>query len=882
MKNRHYFYFVLVGILLCTSLFISCGGSSGGGGGDGSNSSAPSDGYTSGSTAPMSTSPEMKSAASDGDSTAVTLGDGTRVEVPELEGAWEAQLERDNADNALKGIIDAITEDTGLVSTGAMRKFSVSGEGDPSNLKPVITIPKSEAGTIDLETINVLRVGDVLVDGQWVTDHAMTLPASTDGNGNIRFVDPLMADGLVLTGEMAGFPALGYAPAADESQAPVQHAWVGSSRYILMTFQDDLNWRREPRLVRMIPEHSDEAVGYRRPATEAELAELAKKPICNMVLLVHGHHEDEKGGIYETTEELPWLFAYKRRVWDIFYNEILDEKYPTECTAFYEYIYPTYRPIFSPVSDKSGVRHETLGEAMGRLVEEEIEKNSQLEAMLDEDMDFNIVVAAHSQGGLVARAGFRHLPEKFKKRLYHFVSWGTPHHGAALYTLRYALQSGYDMVVDGFRLPLQNIRNSMVTGSLLKGALNAHAAIDAPGIRDLRWDAAHKNMLTILSDGEPFPEINAGNLGTIDPPLFSENLKTFNQEPYQEKADSSLTYTFLAGITPKTAELEIVDVDSGWWWQYRKQQMYRMADGTGIEKGAALNRLMMSSGNQSSDGAVPIFSQRGADIYTTADYKTASDMDHEEFYGSEPPQRSIGTKYKGALVARETLGLFRLEHESRECPYIETDRDTGEDETVLISGRVVHPLYEETKQKVGYIIDRIEARAESQEGDVIGTLSFDIEDDGSFTGEGTADGAYVVVAVFKDGSEVVNQLKYDLMFYEDDAWSWENTGENFTTRFKANPEKCINAQFLVYDAHIEHPSAIYIIFIDPSGADVSSWDRDDPFYPEEDDFRDGGRILEIDYGICGTIWDDPPLGEYTVEVLDQNRRLLISKTFELY
>ncbi|MGM0404420.1 MAG: hypothetical protein ACQEQN_11955, partial [Thermodesulfobacteriota bacterium] len=262
--------------------------------------------------------------------------------------------------------------------------------------------------------------------------------------------------------------------------------------------------------------------------------------------------------------------------------------------------------------------------------------------------------------------------------------------------------------------------------------------------------------------------------------------------------------------------------------------------------------------------------------------KTADNLDHEEFYGSEPPQRSIGTKYKGAQVARTTLGYFRLDHESRECPYIETDRDTDQDDTVLISGRVVHPLYEETKQKVGHIIDRIEARAESQEGDVIRTLSFDIEDDGSFTGEGTADGAYVVVAVFKDGSEVVNQLKYDLMFYEDEAWSWENTGENFATRFKANPEKCINAQFLVYDAHIEHPSAVYIIFIDPYGADVISWDRDDPFYPEADEFRDGGRILEIDYGVCGDIWDDPPLGEYTVEVLDQNRRVLISKTFELY
>ncbi len=205
--------------------------------------------------------------------------------------------------------------------------------------------------------------------------------------------------------------------------------------------QGSLNWNRPPYLIRMKPLPGDGAQGYRRPVTSAERAKLAKQPICNVVLLVHGHHEDEKGGSnVATSQRAPWLFNYKRLVWEQFYQEITrtqvtedgkeEPVYPYECTAFYEFIYPTYRPIFSETVDASGTRHETLGDALGVMMQQELVNDPQLKAMIQNDMPFNAMIVAHSQGGLVARAGLRQMPQELKDRAVRLVTWGTPHRGA--------------------------------------------------------------------------------------------------------------------------------------------------------------------------------------------------------------------------------------------------------------------------------------------------------------------------------------------------------------------------------------------------------------------------------------------------------------------
>lgn len=739
-------------LLISAVVLTGCNGGGGSGGSAPTQNTDALANYQPGLAASLVTGAEEFTAeSSEGESIGIILGDGSRVMVPDLSEAYSLSLTRRSTETQDTSVIE---DSAGLVPTGATRELRFFGSGDLSALKPELTVPLAEAGSINLETVNVLRVGDLWVDGELVSNQKTLLPVQVK-EGALHFIDPLMRDGL------QAYSAPLTAMAGPQAQ---QYEWSGSARYILMSFQDDLNWAREPKLVRMIPDKQSVSTGYRRPATESELEELNKQAICNVVLLVHGHNEEEKAGTYETSAETPWLFAYKRRVWDLFYREIMAEEqdvpvYPHACTAFYEYIFPTYRPIFSPVSDKNGKRHETLGESLGRLIKEEFTKNLQLKAMQDNAMHYNVIVVSHSQGGLVARSGFRHMHEEFKSRIARFISWGSPHHGAALYSLRYALQAGYDMVIDGKRLPLQAIRNNYITGSYLTDELNAQVALDAPGIRDLRWDASKKDLLKLRS---VFPDINDGNEGDIYPALYSENLATFNEVIQSELSGLSTPYTFFYGVTPKSAELELVDTNGGWWFQYQAQQLYKFSNSSSIEQGAALNRLLMASGYASSDGAVPVYSQQGAGIYGP-DTDFHSDMDHEEFYGSEPPARNAASIYKGELAAQRTFDKAELTDDSRSCPILNATIEAGASQ-VTISGQLELPAYVASKKSPGSAIARIEARQGSQQGAVISAIAISHQADGRFTGDGdpsAISGSKVaVVAVLKDGSEVARVLDY--------------------------------------------------------------------------------------------------------------------------
>jgi hypothetical protein len=747
----------------------------------------PAVAYLPGEPAPLNTTPETQSAtSSDGRAITLTLDDGTSVAIPDLPGGYEVTLER--AGNDLP-VTSSLQEMTALRATGALRRLTVRGETDPSALKPIITIPVYEAGSVDLDTLNVLRVGDVLVDGELVRDYAIMLPVSLDDDGNLRFVDPLMPDG-ILSDQATRLPSDGGNPYAqlspvrsglwgadqpryaarvaaqplqtDQAQQK-QWEWMGSAYYVLMTFQEDLNWSRPPQLVRMIPDATRPESGYRRPTTPSERAELAKKPLCNVLILVHGHNEEEKEGSYRFTAPEPWMFSYKQLVWDLLYREIMVKErqqplYPYECTAFYEFIYPTYRPIFSPVSEKTGALIPTLGESLGRLVKEELQSDPQIKAMQAQNMPFNVILVSHSQGGLVARAGFHHMPEAFKGRIVRFISWGSPHHGAALYTLRYAFQAGHDLVLDGVRLPLQNIRNSAIMGPILVGQLNANVALDTPGIRDLRWDASKKDMLDIRA---LFPSISDdATEARIQPALYSENLSIFNKTLTAETwGMKSPPYTLIYGVTSKTAALEMVDVRGGWWLQYRTQQVRRFAESTSIQQGAALNAMAMKAAHSSNDGAVPVYSQKaeGVSIYTVV---SMGDVDHEEFYGAEPGQRRDATIYLGSLTAQKTFDEADLGHPSRSCPTIEYELEQDGDDTV-ITGQVVFSLYDPRHGgdgKVGQRIERIEARGGAPAGALIKDLAFTHADDGSYRGVGKtarlSEGPITLVAVLKDKSQV--------------------------------------------------------------------------------------------------------------------------------
>jgi hypothetical protein len=412
----------------------------------------------------------------------IVLEDGTRF-------VFEGNGEPVQAEGA-RGPVDIdITvyapEFVGLRPTGSMRSLKVNGAGDPSGIKPIISIPMAEIGTINPETVVVLRVGDLGVDGDVIENQGVILPVITLENEQLKFVDAVFPECVI--------PEEGV---QQDSSARSETAWVGEVKYYLLSFDKALNWSKRPILERMVADTTAKDYGFRkrvRYLPKPEEAKIRKKPICNIVLLVHGHNEEEKDGFLGAKIASPWEFRYKRMVWDLIYERIGKNEgggLPTECTAFYEFISPTYRPIFSPLQSKSGYVMKTLGQDLGELMNNEIMSNPQIKAMLDNDMPFNLYIVAHSQGGLVTRAGLRSMDERLLKNLKKVITWGTPHYGASLMSLRYALTVGHDIIIDGNRFPLQNIGQSNAYQSFVSGI-----ALDAPGIRDMRWDWSKRELL---------------------------------------------------------------------------------------------------------------------------------------------------------------------------------------------------------------------------------------------------------------------------------------------------------------------------------------------------------------------------------------------------
>jgi len=721
--------------------------------------------YMPGEPAPSATSKITKSSESNGtDPIIITLDDETRVLIPGNEAPFQATLEKMETDLSVDEILPTGTE---LSITGSMRRLTVSGSGDALPVKPVITIPVSEAGSINPETINALRVGIMEVNGEQVESYSAILPVWKDENGNFKFVDALFPDGLTADNTKSADINNQKGTDLGENKQVSNTFWVGEVRYFLISFDKSLNWSKRPVLERMIPDSTLADNGYRRTARTASAAQrekLAKQPVCNIVILVHGHNEEEKGGYVESRINSPWEFNYKRLVWDLLYEDIAknsNKQYPTACTAFYEFISPTYRPIFSPVQDKSGIVHKTLGEDLGNMINQELFNNAQFKAMLDANMPFNLFIVAHSQGGLIARAGLRFIDPKILKNLKKVITWGSPHSGAGLYTMRYALAVGHDMIIDGVRFPMQNIGQS----NAYQSAISA-LALDAPGIRDLRWDASKKDKLRLgdlfkenSSTINEFPEseLPGGKM------FFSDNLKLFNENEGAFIGDYLQgKYKFYDATTPKNAPLEF-----GWdWWKLK--QIYNFGkNATEIEKGAQLNKLVMSSDYNASDGAVAVYSQRGDGIWSGGNIQKRSvdDTDHEEYYGGEPPHRDDNSIPKGKQIVAYTFSDLEITGETRKCPELELEKKEVGD-SVVITGELVFPLYLPANGGDGLPgkkIIQIEARHKKPDGVLINAISFKYKDDGTFEGKGKnldiPNDSVVVVVVLKDQSKVAGLIE---------------------------------------------------------------------------------------------------------------------------
>lgn len=744
--------------------------------------------YTPGDPAPLTTLREEKSGTSvDGSEITVALEDSTEVFVGQLPEPFDISLARESLDAELQGFIATLPghAQQSLEPTGAQRELVISGSGDPSELQTVITFPRAETGSVNLDTVSVLRVGDIMVDEQLVENHAMLLPAFVDGEGNLSVFDPAMSSAVFPLAQPMAASASSNPESETIQMSATSEAWSGSVKYQLVTYERDVNWQKHPQLIRMQPDPT--APGNRRVWTEPPWDENAPtilgedQPFTNIIILVHGHNENEKGGTEEAEIEAPWEMNYKRLVWELFYDEISAKtgdayRFPNiESTIFYEFIYPTYRPIFSPVSDKTGARQETLGEAMGRLVQTELQENAQLRYMIENDMPFNLFVVSHSMGGLVSRSGFRHMPGDFINNLKQFVSWGTPHHGAALYSLRYALGSGHSLYWDGYKFPIQTLPVESGLNWFSKGIL------DTPSKRDMRWDASLKNMLRL---GEIFEENNYSIMLGQEMELpsgsfyFSSNLQTFNETESNFSFSGHVVdqrYTFISGETSKKAELRMIR--SSWTSIFLDAIAFGVGS-TSIEQGAFLNWITLRETDNTNDGAVPLYSQEARGFRGNPSGGTVhinlGDVDHEEFYGAEPEQRNWGTIRKGSDTAYTTLSRLRFSEASRAGPTIEVEQVRDGENGIVLEGRLNYPLYDPEHSGDGEVGDRVylvmaHNFTENTDGSLadegwIIELTFEMSKDGSFVARPTWEGAalpndeFVVVASLKDWhSEVVSE-----------------------------------------------------------------------------------------------------------------------------
>jgi hypothetical protein len=258
--------------------------------------------------------------------------------------------------------------------------------------------------------------------------------------------------------------------------------------------QGDIDMTRQPALVRMFPRNTVDTP-MRVPLQTLSKADQTKelnRCLQNVVLLVHGHSETEGNGSDLTRAEVntvgtPWFIDYKRDVWTNLYDQYNNDyrfSLNDKCTVFYEYIYPTYRPIFTG--------NGNLGSDLSRALA------SELQPLIDKKTDFNLFIVAHSMGGLVARAAIQNFSPELHSAFQKLVTWGTPHHGAALGSLRYAFAGPYK------RIPISPV--SMVVNANLTKYVGVIQQLDTPGARDLRWD--NVSPLALDESFEIPPEAN--------------------------------------------------------------------------------------------------------------------------------------------------------------------------------------------------------------------------------------------------------------------------------------------------------------------------------------------------------------------------------------
>jgi len=565
-----------------------------------------------------------------GNDASIVLSDSCSVLIPGLKSDAKVVLTKE-INNIKPGL-------PGIETSGYMLTLTVEGTDFIQSSMPVITIPRSQVGEINPSTINILRISDVMsTDGRVINNRSQCLPVTVDKAGNYTAIDylfpytaPLPASANTQTGDIFERIAKTLIPTASAQDGYHESfAEIAKVRYSIITFQGNVNWEKNPRLVQMI---ADRSTGhFRHPASAPDRLKRSR-PVANVVVFVHGHNEDEKGGYVESMTKDLWEFSYKRDLWNYmykYYNDVTEKaaagiaENKEDCTLFYEFIYPSYRPIFTPVPNTKTkskiVPLRTLGEDFGEAINKEFLKgNPQIAEMIKNKTPFNLFIVTHSMGGLVARAGIRYFEDEVLQNFRQLITWGSPHQGSPLSTLRYIASAGFNLLYDG--LVVKN------EGSFLEEMMEGYV-MHTPGSFDLRWTNGSRGATKPFN----FDKLFIANSKMEDKSEYSlisgsafynDNLKKFNDtEQYADK------YTFFTGSTSKKAKLEQYGI--------LNKALYFNNGATEIEKGAYLISLFVADdAYMANDGASPVYGQGGYGLSPRPKTVDMGDMDHEEFYGS--------------------------------------------------------------------------------------------------------------------------------------------------------------------------------------------------------------------------------------------------------
>lgn len=677
--------------------------------------------------APATTSMETRSVTTTPNvKNTVLLGDGTKVEIPPLGGPITVTLTRET--NTLDAVHSA-----GQETSGAMRTVTISGDPASLDFVPTITIPAAEAGS--LSALNVARVGPVAQGGTLLNDRVMFLPATRDGSGNIVVRD-IYLRGAARTAQLSAKSGLGIVKT-------IRAIWTAS------TYQGKINWAIEPQLVRMIPDAASAA--KRKPLSalpQAQQEEILRKPVQNVIILVHGHNEMERYGFEAAETDAPWLMAYKRDVWTLLFD-YFSSQYSAygDCTAFYEYVYPSYRPVF----EGSG---ERLGATLARLIADD-------PALKKLKNKYNLFFVAHSMGGLVTRSAVNQLSSSVTPNFEKLVTWGSPHHGSPVVTMRYLLTSGYNLDVPGMCftgnwMPLETFNQF----SLYHGFVKEEGAVDTPGERDLRWDNSKPLNLegigwkrAVWQEGDDVRWDPARNID-----LYSSALADFNKA---DKYFLSDKYVALYGLTSSIAPIDLTSCSALTTFAFSEA----IAQGNGINHWLYNNSATLGSSYpnspavKESDGAVPVDSMVGLGIFSAFNTYSLGDTDHEQYYGA-PKNGSLTAKDKGDSTASWTLSRLKLKdapNKQCDCPTLTIDQTQPGGSSTQVTATFKWP----GDPKPGLrILGIASARGEGSSRVVTAARSYTAGEDGSIaatfdtaTLTPTGGEKIYLLAQMKDGSE---------------------------------------------------------------------------------------------------------------------------------